>query len=116
MKQEDFKSGDIILVDENDKRLVIQFEGSWNSTNGLAVVGDDHYQPLGSFLSHNKEFTVYRPDSNYSLSNGIFNQDCDFTATRNFEKVYDGEEIKEVTLEEVAKAMNINVKSLRIKE
>lgn len=115
MGQEDFKSGDIILVNENDKRLVIQFEDKYNAS-GLVVVGKNRWQPLGSFLYGIGQFSVYRPDSNYSLSCGVFNEDCDLTSTRNFKQVYSGLEIKEVTLAEVAEAMNLDVKKLRIKE
>lgn len=109
MNYEDFRSGDIVLI-EGSKRLVIKFRGN------LVIVGENQYQPLDAFLEAYKSFSVYRADSNYSLSSAIFDDDVDLDYKGNFEKIHDGSAVKEVTLEEVAEQFGVDVKKIRIKE
>lgn len=109
MNYEDFKSGDIVVA-EDGRRVVIQFKDKLN------IVGENHWQPLVSFIDDHEGYLVYRPDSNSSLSCGVFDKDVNLDNSWNYKKVYDGSAVKEVTLEEVAEQFGVDVKKIRIKE
>lgn len=106
------KSGDFIFVTNHSVNtaypmLVIEFDG------GLVCVSDESWFPLATA----NVSRAFRPDSNKSVSSIFVKNTIRHYVehTNDFDEIFE-EKPTEVTLEEIADKLNINVKQLRIKE
>lgn len=102
------KVGDIVLKEDVDTPLLVTVV-----KDKLALIAHGYWMPLDSYREEIS--AAYRPAHN-KASAAVFDGTQDFSG-KDYELVYRrGDEVKEVTLTEVAEAMNVDVRNLRIKE
>lgn len=102
------RSGDVVVNKDDDRRMVIDC-----GDRGLNVFGfvGRHYYPIDSFAFKANTKKVYRPRSNWALTNALVDGNFD-----ECELIEDAEKVTELTLDEVADKFGIDVKKLRIKD
>ncbi len=102
------KVGDIVLKEDVDIPLLVTVV-----KDKLALIAHGYWMSLDSYREEIS--AAYRPKNNLAAS-GVFEGFTDFS-DYDYELVYKrDDEVKEVTLTEVAEAMNVDVRNLRIKE
>jgi len=111
------KSGDIIFENNVDEALlVVDFKGE------LIAVGKNVWHPIDSSL--NEVTSAFRPKNNHAVANifgdaklNYYEESAHSIWGSDYEPLYDSKEkIVELTLEEIAQQLDIDVKQLRIKE